>query len=324
MDHTDTDDHGPRTINDLVGQRQVVEPLNVALDATWCSPHPAPHILFCGPAGLGKTEFAKTFARELGTQFRQTLGQSIRTGAEMAGFLMAAEERDILFIDEFHELRAEAQTQLYRAMTERLVFVGGGPFGRNVHCVPVSRFSLLAATTNPALLTKPLRDRFDMILHFTFYTPDELAEILRRHIQRARLTVSPEVPLLVGQRSKGVPRSALRLLNACGRVMNSRGDMAISIETFQKMCRIEHVDELGLDAVEWEYLQILESSREPVRPTLLAAKLGLPLHTVLTMAEEFLIRAGLVEKTPKGRVLTPKGICHVKTGHMTPSPAHPG
>jgi len=271
-------------------------------------------MLMCGPPGVGKTEMAKTIASEMGTESKEAIGQNLRTGAQMAGFLLSARERDVFFIDEMHELRTEAQTQLYRAMLDWKVFVRGGPFGGAAQSISVPQFTLLAATTDEFSLLKPLRDRFDMTLHFSFYTVPDLIEILARRIRCSSWSIEPVVPELIAARSKGVPRVALRLLASCCRVARSRDERTISVHTLHETCRIERIDALGLNAAEQSYLAILASSSAPVRPTTLGARLGLPLTTIQTVTEEFMIRAGLIERTPKGRVLTLKGLQHLRSG----------
>ena len=300
-----------RIIERFVGQSQVTDLVHVALRATWCSGEPAPHMLLCGPPGLGKTELAQTIACELGTTPREALGQNLRSGAQMAGFIMATSEHDVLFIDEGHQLKTEAQTQLYRALTDRKVFLGGGPFGRTVHSISVPSFTLLLATTDEFALPKPLRDRFELVLHFSFYRESELIEILSRRIRRLGWSVEPVVSELIAARSKGVPRTSLRLLASCHRVARSRDEERITVKTFEEMSRIERIDQLGLDAAEQAYLRVLASAPGPLRPTTLAAKLGLPLRTLQDVTEEFLIRASLIERGPKGRTLTPQGRAHV-------------
>jgi Holliday junction DNA helicase RuvB len=308
----DPPDPTPQTIDHFIGQGQVIEPVKVALEATWSTNQRLPHMLFCGPAGLGKTELAKIIAREMGTKLTEALGQNLRSGAAMAGFLLGCRDGDVLFIDEIQELRPEPQTQLFRAMTDRTVFLSGGPFGPNVTPTSVANFTLLAATTHECELSKPLRDRFEMVLRFTFYSSAELVQILSRRNPHPGPPAEPAVLEAIAQRSRVTPRIALRILGACRRMARSLGLRTITMEQFAETCRIERIDELGLDETERSYLRILARSSAPVRVNTLAAKLGLPVKTVQKVTEEFLIRADLVDCTPIGRVLTDRGWAHVR------------
>jgi len=173
------------------------------------------------------------------------------------------------------------------------------------------RFTLLAATTHESVLPKPLRDRFELVLRFTHYTAEEVAEIVRRRCRLPGWAVDPDVPERIAARAKGVPRLGLRLLKAAERLARSEAASPITASHVERACRLEQIDALGLDAVERRYLELLRSGKL-VRPSVLAAALDLPLQTLQSVVENFPLRAGLVERTENGRILTAKGLAHLQ------------
>ena len=314
MSQREINESAPHVIGAFIGQPQATAPVKVALDSSSCGGAQFPHTLFCGPAGLGKTELANIVAREKGLELHAALGQNLRTGGQVAGFLLAANERDIFFIDEIHEMPKPAQTQLYRAMAEQKVFLSGNVFGFKVHTVALPTFTLLAATTEEYALAKPLRDRFEMVLRFRFYEHQEIAEIVDRRIRQIGWKTEPEVTRRISQRAKGIPRNALRLLKSAQRVAVSQGSAMIEVTHLEQACQHEGIEpHFGLDAGEQAYLKLLAKASVPVQPMTLTAALGLPLATVQNITEAFLLRQGLIQRTPRGRRLTDEGLAFVKT-----------
>ena len=304
---------GPRTIDHFIGQRHAVAQARVMLEAAYATAGRLPHVLMCGPSGLGKTLLAQILAWEIGTEPRQALAQNLNADGNMAGFLLAARDRDVLFIDEIHELAPKAQTVLYRAMAEGLLFIAAGPFRNSPAVFQLPAFTLVGATTDEYRLLKPLRERFEQTLRFEFYAEDDLTAILERAARGRRWAVEPAVFAEVARRAKGVPRQALRLLDGCHRIAISEGATEVGVGQLSRACSLERVDSLGLDAVERAYLDLLDhATGHPVRPSVLANRLGLPMRTVIDITEEYVVRVGLVERTPVGRTLTPLGRAHIE------------
>ncbi len=306
MSQSDINNGAPQVIDQFIGQPRVVQSIRVALNATACGGPPFPHTLLCGPAGLGKTEAALLIGKEQQIPVREALGQSLKSGELMAGFLMSAKPRDILFVDEIQESGPQGLTQLYRAMSDRQVYVNF--LGNLAVRVQLPEFTLLAATTDEYALPKPLRDRFELRLPFSFYKPAELAEIVRRRLLVMRTSFDPDLPARLGALGKGVPRLALRLLKSCMRESMSQADTALTMGHLEQACDHEGIEtQLGLDATEQAYLRLIAVGHGPIRPTVLAAQLDLPLRTLQRVTEPFLLRTGLVDRARDGRCLTDRG-----------------
>ena len=306
----------PRTIDHFIGQSGVVRQVRVALEAGWHTGAPLPHMLLCGPPGLGKTELARVVAAETGVVLKEALGQGLNERDHLPGFLMSAREKDVLFIDEAHELRPSSQTLLYRAMAERKLLLSGKAFGPTPTTIQLPPFTLLAASTDEFRLAKPLRERFAMPLRFEFYSADELERVLRQRVRALGLDVEESVAASIAARAKGTPRLALRLLESGRRVAASVGEEGITAAHFARACELEGVDELGLDAGERRYLQCIHEAAgaggSAVPLHVLAAKVGLPPRTLADVTELYLLRAGLIERARGGRALTPAGRRHVE------------
>lgn len=298
----------PTSLSHLIGQRKVIEQIEVALDAAQQDCRKLDHALMVGPPGLGKSALAQVVAQEMATGFHEVLGQSLNSIAELNCLLLNAKKRDIVFIDECHEMKKQFQTALYLALDKQRIFVktgSGAPMG-----IPISDFTLLLATTDEYLLLQPLRERMKLVLRYEFYSEEELA-ILLLHRVRSLGWIVDEVELVeIAKRSRGTPRLALRLLQSCHRVARSVGDETITAEHLQRACELEEIDNVGLGPNEQKYLQLLVAG--PARLNVLSSILGLPTRTISQVIEQFLIRAELVTKDRSGlRELTAKGREHV-------------
>lgn len=301
-------DTGPSVIDKFIGQPNVIAQVKVALEASWSEGTRLPHMLFVGPPGVGKTELARVLAAEMGVSAKESLGQSLNRDGYLAGFLMAAAEKDVLFLDEAHELKKPAQTLLYRAMAEGKLLLGGKTFGSEGTAVTLPSFTLLAATTDEYLLTKPLRDRFEMTLRFDFYATTALEEVLRQRAQQIGVTAEEAAIAAIASRGKGTPRLALNLLQSARRVAASTADRGpLRAEHVERACELEGLDRLGLDPTEQAYLLSLAKADKPVPLNVLAALLGLPAATVAGVTELLLLRLGFIERGKRGRELTAAG-----------------
>jgi len=303
-------DAAPSALSHLIGQGSVVDQVKVALDAANEDNLPFPSTLAVGPAGCGKTQVAKVIAVEMCSDFHEVLGQAIASAADFNALLLDAKDRDVVLIDEAHELEKEYQTSLFLAIDQKRIFLQGVRSGRAPQSIPLADFTLLLATTDEFRLLQPLRDRMKLALRFEFYSEDELAELLKQRSLALGWKVADKIYRRIAQRSRGTPRLGLRLLQSCRRVCRSEGEQAITIAHLDRACGLEQIDPLGLGPTEQQYLCILGEG--DTRLNVIASRLGLPARTVSQVTEPFLIRAGLLIKDDQGRrQLTAEGRAHL-------------
>jgi holliday junction DNA helicase RuvB len=293
----DTNDIAPTSLSHLIGQRGVVEQVKVAIDAAQQDARKLDHALLVGAPGLGKTQLASVVAQEMAAEFHEILGQSIKNAGDLNAVLLAVNDRDIIHIDEAHELKKEYQTSLYRAIEGRKLFIQGK--ASKVQNIPLADFTVLLSTTDEYCLLQPLRDRCRLILRFQFYAEDELATILKQRSRALAWQVDEDVVAPIARRSRGTPRLALRLLQSARRVCRSEGEKVITLGHLDRACSLEGIDSLGLGPTEQQYLRIL--SEGDSRLNVIASRIGLPARTVSQVTEPFLIRVGLVVKDDSGR-----------------------
>lgn len=299
-------DVAPTSLNHIVGQQSVVAQVRVALDAAFEDGRKMDSCLLVGPPGVGKSALASVIASETAAPFHEVIGQSITTPADLNAFLLTPKEKSVAHIDEAHELRRAFQTALYLALDKRQLFMGGG---KSIQSLPINDFTLLLSTTDEFCLLQPLRDRMRLVLRFEFYSEDELTTVLKHRAKNLRWELDEQVLPLIAMRSRGTPRLALRLLQACHRVCRSQGETSITQDHLDRACVLEQVDELGLGPIEQRYLQIVREG--PKRLNVIASMLGLPARTIASVTEPFLLRAGLVMKDDQGRrQLTGQGYEH--------------
>ena len=301
----------PQTIDHFVGAAQIKSRVRVALEATWNQGNGCvfPHTLALGAGGLGKTEISRIIAKEMGVELVETLGQSLRTTAELNAALLDA-EGGVLLIDECHGLPSDIQVSLLKVLQESFIFLpraGGG----KVVPMPLKPFCLVAATTDEWALTRPLVDRFRLILRFEHYSTEDMTTLVARRARSAGVTLEDGVAEMIAQRSKGTPRIGIRLLDSCIRTMQAEATGAVSAATFERTCELEQLDPIGLDIIEQRYLHLLRESQGTLRLNVIASSLGLPRATLERSIEPFLIRAGLIQKDDAGRSLTDRGWQHV-------------
>jgi len=299
-------DVAPSSLSHLIGQRGVIDQIKVAVDAAFFDNKKIDHCLLVGPAGLGKSALARVIAAEMATSFHEVLGQSISSLADLNALLLAAKEKDVVHIDEAHELGKEHQTALYLACDQRRVFINGGGKGRTPQHIPVADFTLLLSTTDEYCLLQPLRDRMKLLLRFEFYSTEEITQVVFHRSKALRWDVDEMVLPEIAQRSRGTPRLGLRLLQSCRRVCRANSEETITVEHLQRACQLERIDALGLGPTEQHYLMLLAEG--PTRLNVLASRLGLPTRTVSQVTEQFLVRVGLINKDHQGlRELTAFG-----------------
>ena len=299
----------PTSLSHLVGQKQVIAQVTTAIDAAFEDGTRFEHALLVGSPGLGKSQLASVIAQEMATEFHEVLGQSIKSIGDLNALLLNAKDKDIIHIDECHELAKTYQTALYLAVDKRSILVNSK---RSPQPIPIADFALLLSTTDEFCLLQPLRDRMKLTLRFEFYSEEELATLLRHRCKALGWDVDQDVLPLIAARSRGTPRLSLRLLQACRRVGRSQGDHTITVAHFERACLLEQIDGLGLGPTERKYLSILAEG--PTRLNVISTMLGLPTRTVSQVTEQFLIRSGLIDKDRAGlRQLTAKGLEHARS-----------
>ena len=304
----------PLAIDEFTGQKEARENLKVFIGAAKARGDALDHVLFVGPPGLGKTTLAQIVARELGVNFRSTSGPVIAKSGDLAALLTNLEENDVLFIDEIHRLNPAVEEILYPAMEDFQLdlIIGEGPAARSVK-IDLAKFTLVAATTRLGLLTTPLRDRFGIPIRLNFYTVEELEGIVTRGARIMGIGMTPDGAKEVARRSRGTPRIAGRLLRRVRDFAIYDGASEITAEIADKALQRLDVDQRGLDALDKRYLNqiALNFGGGPVGIETIAASLSEPRDAIEEIVEPYLIQQGFVQRTPRGRLLTPAAFSHL-------------
>src|SRR5690606_9380058 len=297
----------PRRLSEFVAQHRVREQLQLLLTSALRRGTPPDHILLCGAPGLGKTTLAMIVAAELGAGLRITSGPAIERSGDLAAVLTSLSAGDVLFIDEIHRIARPAEELLYSAMEDFRVdvVVGKGP-GATAIPLDVEPFTLVGATTRAGLLTGPMRDRFGFVGHLDFYEPDELDVLLHRSARILGVTITDDGAREIAGRSRGTPRIANRLLRRVRDYAEVRADGVVTADVAKAALRVYDVDDLGLDRLDKAVLTALVRSfgGGPVGLSTLAVAVGEQPDTVEEVCEPYLVRAGLLARTPRGRVAT--------------------
>lgn len=303
----------PTSLTEFIGQERVRAQLGLVLAAAKQRGAPSDHVLLSGPPGLGKTTLAMIIAAELSVPLRITSGPAIQHAGDLAAVLTSLEPGEVLFLDEIHRMARPAEEMLYMAMEDFRVdvVVGKGP-GATAIPLELAPFTLVGATTRAGLLPGPLRDRFGFTGHMDFYQPEELELIIRRSSQLLGVPIDQDAATEVAGRSRGTPRIANRLLRRMRDYAEVHGDGRVTLSVAQAALELYDVDELGLDRLDKAVMQALLTrfGGGPVGLNTLAVAVAEESETVETVSEPFLVRQGLLVRTPRGRVATAMAWAH--------------
>lgn len=304
----------PQRMRDMVGQREVCARLEIALDAAQKRGETMGHILFDGPPGLGKTTFATVIPRELGTSLQIASGAALAAPKDLIPYLTNAEEGSVLFIDEIHRLPKPVEEFLYPAMEDFRVdlVLGEGVNARTIN-MPLRPFTLIGATTRSGMLSAPLRDRFQMREHLDFYTVLELAEIVRRNARKLQVEITGEAAEEIAVRSRGTPRLANNRLRWVRDYATSKASGPITLPVAEAALEMQCIDAQGLDQQDRRYLEtiIRVFHGGPAGAEAIAHTMNTSTDTLIDEVEPYLLRGGLVIRTPRGRKVTPAGYEHL-------------
>jgi len=317
----------PQRLAEFIGQEQARQNLGVFIAAAKARREPLDHVLFVGPPGLGKTTLAQIVARELGVNFRATAGPVIAKAGDLAALLTNLEERDVLFIDEIHRLNPAVEEILYPAMEDFQLdlIIGAGPAARSVK-IDLAKFTLIGATTRAGLLTNPLRDRFGIPVRLNFYTEAELEQIVNRGARVLGIAITADGANEIARRARGTPRIAGRLLRRLRDFADVAGAAAIDRAVADKALAALEVDSAGLDAMDRRYLSTIAVNYGggPVGVETLAAALSEPRDAIEDIIEPYLIQCGLLQRTPRGRLITGHAFRHLGLPEPARDPAQFG
>lgn len=304
----------PRVLKDYVGQSKAKSSLEIYIEAARSRNEALDHVLLYGPPGLGKTTLAGIIANEMGVSIRITSGPAIEKAGDLAAILTNLSQHDILFIDEIHRLSRSVEEVLYPAMEDYAldIIIGKGPSARSLR-IDLPKFTLIGATTRVGLLTAPLRDRFGVISKLEMYTTEELCQIVKRSSDILGINIEKSGAEEIARRSRGTPRIANRLLKRVRDYAQVKADGVITKKVADEALKMMDIDNLGLDLVDRKMLMaiIKNFGGGPVGLDTLAASIGEDSNTIEDVYEPYLLQLGFLNRTPKGRVLTPLAYEHL-------------
>lgn len=304
----------PSRLNDFVGQPDLIRHLDIVLGSAKARQHALDHLLFAGPPGLGKTSLASIVATEMSVGIRITSGPVLSRPGDLVSLLTDLSDGEVLFIDEIHRLPRAVEEILYPAMEDRRldVMIGRGPSARSIR-LDLPQFTLIGATTRTGLVATPLRDRFGFVGQLDLYNVDELTSIVERSAGLLHVALIPEAARQIASRSRGTPRIANRLLRRVRDFAAFEGRERVDSTTALEALNLFGVDELGLDKLDRRIISLLchEFAHQPVGLTTLAHACGEETSTIEDAHEPFLLREGLIMRTPRGRVATERAYAHV-------------
>lgn len=299
----------PVSFSSFLGQESVKYILQASVHGALSRGEPLDHVLLSGPPGLGKTTLAGILANEMSSKIMIVNSPSIKTKGELASLLLSLGKGDILFLDEIHSLSPKVEEILYPAMEDYKLEVMAGNMPISIN---LESFTLIGATTRAGMLQRPLRDRFGIIANMQPYSAEELSTIIVSSAKKLNMQISPDGALELARRSRGTPRIANRLMRRIRDFNSFYGTDVVDVSVVERTCDSLGIDSLGLDSTMQKYLQILVDKETHVAFNTLVALTGESKDSIEEIVEPFLLQQEMIEKTPKGRVATRKGIHHVR------------
>ena len=308
----------PNLLDEFIGQSKVVENLEVFIKSAYERRAPLDHVLLYGPPGLGKTTLAHIIAKELKVNFRATSGPLLSKAGDLAAILTNLQSMDVLFIDEIHRLHKNIEEILYPALEDCCldIVVGEGCGAKTIR-IDLPRFTLIGATTRFGLISNPLRDRFGIPLHLEFYSTDELILVVKRAARITCTNIDDSGAQEIASRSRGTPRIALRLFRRVRDFLTVEGGSKIDAEFADSSLRNLGVDGMGLDNMDIKYLQFLYEARTAVGIETIAAALSEDVGNIAETIEPYLLKIGFIQRTPRGRIITPKALEYLVASNYT-------
>ena len=301
----------PQNFSEFIGQQKVVDNIDLMVKSSILRNTAMDHVLLSGPPGLGTTSLAMLISKALGSELHLVSGPAIEKKGDIAAVLTNLKPKDVLFIDEIHRMHITVEEILYSAMEDfRLdILIGQGASARTMQ-IDLTPFTLIGATTRSGLLSNPLRDRFMAHLNFDFYEPDMLAKILMNNARKMNLNMSEEAKMQIAKRSRGTPRIANRILRRVRDFALVNNSKQVEYKEVEAALRLLDIDDLGLDSMDRKILSVMKNYYQggPVGIEALAATLGEDKQTIEEVYEPYLLKEGLILRTPRGRVLSEKAL----------------
>lgn len=304
----------PQNFSEFIGQKKVVDNIDLMVKSALVRKSAMDHVLLSGPPGLGKTSLAMLIAKGLGSELHVVSGPAIEKKGDLAAVLTNLKPRDVLFIDEIHRMHITVEEILYSAMEDfRLdILIGQGASARTMQ-IDLAPFTLIGATTRSGLLSNPLRDRFTAHLNFDYYEPDMIAKILENNSRKMEIILSGEAKEQIAKRSRGTPRISNRILRRVRDFALVGGSKKVELKEVESALELLDIDELGLDSMDRKILTVMKDYYQggPVGIDALSATLGEDKQTIEEVYEPYLLKKGLILRTPRGRVLSETALKHI-------------